>query len=94
MQKSHTAIKKVTKYYHSLHDIYVKYLTDINVITLATRQQLGINVPLKMQLFHKDTARDSDNVILLPALFYVNFWAANFTNEPLSNDLALAPADW
>lgn len=76
------------------YSMYVKYLIDINVITLATRQQLGINVPLKMQLFHKDTARDSDNVILLPALFYVNFWAANFTNEPLSNDLALAPADW
>lgn len=34
-----------------------------------------------MQLFHKDPARDSDNVILLPALLCANFWAANFTNE-------------
>lgn len=60
---------------------YVKYLIDTRLITLATRLQFGINVPFKMQLFHKDTARDSDNVILLPALLCVNFWAANFTNE-------------
>lgn len=35
----------------------------------------------KMKLFPKDTARDSDNVILFPVLLCVNFWAANFTNE-------------
>lgn len=52
-----------------------------HLTTLATGQQVGINVQLKMQLFHKDTARDSDNVILLPALLCVNFRPANFTNE-------------
>lgn len=34
-----------------------------------------------MKLFEQDTARESDNVMLFPALLCVNFWAANFTNE-------------